>query len=402
MLIAFVSALSLGTSAQQWQIVPTGVNSILRDVFFLTPSKGWVVGDQNVIRTTDDGGANWTAQVSPVSNSITLKAVFFTSATKGWAVGTSETLLTTNNGGATWTGTSTPSGMDHHDLFFSSPDTGYIVGGGGLTGLIKRTTNGGQTWTTTTVDRILYSVHLNSGTKGWACGSRGVIYRTTNGTQWTQQVGPGANALVDLNTIFMLNDLEGWACGNPSSFKRTVDGGANWTNQASGTNAGKTGVYFSDGQNGWATTTTPLGGGACPAGCPLRYTTDGGSSWNSDTLQVVTINRLRFRQPDAGWAAANNGLVIKYTGGPNTSVSGPEATVRTMHISPNPVTDRLMITSEEPIRSVEVFNSLGTRVLAANEVGNGIDASAWPSGSYFIRVFTRGGGEPQVKRFLRE
>lgn len=394
-------AIGLCVQAQYWQKLPTGVTTTLRDVFFLTPEKGWVVGSQNVIRTTDDGGNTWTPQVSPVSSSITLRAVFFTSATKGWAVGTSETLLTTDDGGATWTGGSTPSGLDYNDLIFTSPDTGYIVGGGGLTGLIKRTTNGGQTWSTATVDRILYSVHFISGTKGWVCGSRGVIYRTTNGTSWTQQAAPGANQTVDLTTIFMLSEQEGWACGNPSNLKRTLDGGATWTNSASGTNAGKTGIYFSDNLNGWTTTTTPLGGGDCPSGCPFRYTTNGGASWVSDTLRVVTINRLRFREPSMGWAAADGGLVIKYNA-LGASIGEPAASASMIRMGPNPVSDWLSITSEEPLRAVEVYNAMGALVLVEQGSISGIDAAPLPPGSYAIRFTTRAGRSAQVQRFMKE
>ncbi|WKZ64965.1 MAG: YCF48-related protein [Flavobacteriales bacterium] len=385
--------------AQQWEVLPTGVSTALRDVFFISTAKGWAVGDGNVILTTNDGGDSWTPQVSGMGGSTNLRAVYFTSATKGWVVGSNETLLTTDDGGATWTGTSSTPGTDYNDLIFTSPDTGYIVGGGGLTGVIKRTTNGGQTWSSTTVDRILNAVHFISGTKGWACGSRGVIHHTADGINWTQQVAAGSSQTLNLVAIHMLSEQEGWAGGNPANLKRTVDGGATWTNAPSGTNAGKTGIYFSDSQNGWASTTTPLGGGPCPSGCPLRYTTDGGLTWSSDSLQVVTINRLRFRDPALGAAAANNGLVLRFFS-PSTGVEAPAEAANNILLSPNPVPEWLTITSAEPLRTVEVFDALGALVLRAQGDVKSIDVRAMPPGSYALRSTSVAG--QQVQRFVKE
>src|SRR5690606_3286389 len=112
------------------------------------------------------------------------------SPTKGWASGVS-TLLTTENGGATWSAVPITPVVTYYDIVFTSPDTGYVVGGSGITGVVIRTTNGGLSWSSTTVDRVLNAVSFTSNTSGWACGSRGVIYHTTDGVAWTQQVAPG-------------------------------------------------------------------------------------------------------------------------------------------------------------------------------------------------------------------
>ena len=215
-------------TAQNWAAVPSGVGAHLRDVFFIDQANGWVVGDQNTILATTDGGATWVPQTAAITG-ITLRSVVFTSPTDGWICGSSETLLKTVNGGSTWTVVSSGGTIGYYDLWFTSPQTGYIVGGTGITGTVKRTTNGGSTWTSSTVDRVLEAVHFNPSGKGWACGSRGVIYTSANGTSWTQLVGPTTSALDNLVNIFMLTDLEGWAVGNPSTIRHTVDGGATWT-----------------------------------------------------------------------------------------------------------------------------------------------------------------------------
>jgi len=394
--------IGLCSQAQYWERMNSGVTESLSDVFFISPSQGWVVGSHALIMATVDGGTTWTPQVSPVGTSVSLRTVFFTSPTKGWAAGTSETLLTTEDGGSTWTSVGTSSSLDHYDMVFTSPDTGYIVGANGGSGYVKRTFNGGLTWASTTVSEPLYAVHFTSNTKGWACGYLGAIYRTTNGLTWPQQAAAGPDVLSNLSSIYMVSDTVGWACGNSGNNRRTVDGGVTWVNQASGTYAGRLGVYFSDNLNGWACTTIPLGGGECPAGCPMRYTSDGGSSWTTDTLQGPTIKEIWFYDPSLGWAVGNAGWILRYGNASGTSVTETPNT-NTIRISPNPVSDLLMITSKEPLKSAEVFNSTGSLVLTFNNGGmTDIDVSALPPGSYAIRFSTRNGAVSQVERFIKE
>lgn len=398
-ILALSVAFGLCSHAQYWDRLNSGVTSNLEDVFFISPSQGWAVGDLGVILTTTDGGDTWTQQVSNVT--IDLNAVFFTSATKGWAVGPS-TLLTTENGGATWTSVPITPLVSYNDMIFTSPDTGYIVGGSGVTGVVNRTFNGGLTWTSTTVDRILYAVDFTSNTHGWAVGYVGVIYRTTNGVTWTQQVAPGANNLASLNAIDMISDMEGWATGNPSSNKRTLDGGVTWTNHSSGTNAGKTDIYFSDSQNGWMSTTVPLGWEPCPSGCPMWYTTNGGSNWVVDTLQAAHIREMMFYDPSLGWAVGLDGWILRHGNPSGTSVAEEEMTSNTIRISPNPVADLLTLTGEERIISTEVFDALGELVLSANDGGAVLDVSTLPPGSYAIRMTTGANRAQQVERFIKD
>lgn len=391
-------ACMLVSQAQDWVPLTSGVSDDLLDVFFISPSQGWVVGENGVILSTVNGGDTWTPQVSPNSN--TLYSVEFISPTKGWASGVS-TLLTTENGGATWSAVPITPVVTYYDIVFTSPDTGYVVGGSGITGVVIRTTNGGLSWSSTTVDRVLNAVSFTSNTSGWACGSRGVIYHTTDGVAWTQQVAPGANQTSNLITIHMISDLEGWAGGHPSSNKYTVDGGVTWTNRASGTNAGKTDLHFFDPQNGWMSTTTPLGNAECPAGCPLSSTTDGGANWVGDTLRGPTIQNMMFYDVTLGWAVCIDGWILRYGEGGGTAVT-EVATQNAIRISPNPVSDRLILTSGARILTAEVFNAVGARVLTATGSVTGLDVGTLPPGSYTIRMTTEGDRAQQVGHFIKE
>src|SRR5215213_2359524 len=50
-------------------------DAVLNSLSFINQSTGWTVGDRGVIWHTEDAGATWRQQLSPVSCS--LKAVFF-------------------------------------------------------------------------------------------------------------------------------------------------------------------------------------------------------------------------------------------------------------------------------------------------------------------------------------
>lgn len=382
-------SVSLVVNAQEWGAVNSGVSTSLRDVFFADPAHGWVVGDESTILVTTNGGATWVPQSAAIS-SVTLNSVFFTSLTDGWICGASETLLKTVNGGSTWTVVSSGGTIGYEDLWFTSPQTGYIVGGSGLTGTVKRTIDGGTTWASTDVDRVLEAVYFTASGQGWACGSRGVIYHSTDGIGWTQQVAPAVSQFSDLLNIFMLNDLEGWAVGNPVYMLHTVDAGTTWNNVDVGTGAGKTAVYFSSVQTGWVSTTASLGGGN-----PIRGTTNG-STWSVVLVYGPTMHNMRFLNPSFGWAVGDLGTIFRYGSG---NVSVEERVTAPLVISPNPVADRLTFRADV-VDHVEVYSATGEQVLRTKGMRSSIDVSTLPPGCYSIRVVAQDGYH--TARFVKE
>jgi photosystem II stability/assembly factor-like uncharacterized protein len=57
--------------AQTWEwqnLVPTGND--LYGVFFTDALIGWVIGDAGIIRSTTNGGINWTGHVSGTKNAL--------------------------------------------------------------------------------------------------------------------------------------------------------------------------------------------------------------------------------------------------------------------------------------------------------------------------------------------
>jgi photosystem II stability/assembly factor-like uncharacterized protein len=390
-------AISISSFAQVWTLQESGITTILRDVFFITPHNGWAVGDQGVILVTNDGGSSWATQTHTLG-SLTFTSVFFTSETKGWIVGANSTILRTENGGNTWTIVTNGSNqISYNDVYFATPDSGCIVGSNGLPGIIKRTSNGGDTWQTGSSSRGLRDVHFTSGSKGWACGTLGVIFNTVDGgANWIEQKPAGANQTADLSCIFMISETEGWSGGNPTNFYQTTDGGLTRNARASGTNAGKTEVFFLNSQEGWATTTSPLGGGY-----PIRHTVDGGANWMVDTTNLPILYGLKFYNDTLGWIVGERGKILRLGTPPPLHINSPELDDDRYKTYPNPVQDFLKITSNEKINEAEIINVFGQRVMILKEENiNQIKVSQLPTGSYSL-ILTTSKGKQVVKRFLK-
>src|SRR3990170_6545180 len=76
---------------------PYPTKNTLLSVKFITPQKGWVVGEHGTILYTEDGGENWEAQESGTEQ--TLTNIVFVNDKVGWAVGgRAGTIIHTEDG----------------------------------------------------------------------------------------------------------------------------------------------------------------------------------------------------------------------------------------------------------------------------------------------------------------
>lgn len=92
-----------GKTWRQANRVPTTMT--LTSVVFVNDKKGWAVGHDSVIITTDDSGENWVRQYGGAAqdSDVALLSVFFKDESNGMAVGAFNKTLETKDGGKTWT-----------------------------------------------------------------------------------------------------------------------------------------------------------------------------------------------------------------------------------------------------------------------------------------------------------
>lgn len=158
-----------------WTLLTTSVTAELYGIDFVNATTGVAVGDNVILRTTD-GGVTWAAQ----TNTLFLRSIHFPTSLVGYASGVNGAMLKSIDAGATWTSLPVSNLVTalFNEVWFTSQDTGYAVAGN----LIFKTVDGGQIWTYTAFPfgTTFRSIHFLDANNGYAVGSNGIVYRTSN------------------------------------------------------------------------------------------------------------------------------------------------------------------------------------------------------------------------------
>jgi photosystem II stability/assembly factor-like uncharacterized protein len=183
-------------------------------VFFTDPNTGYAAGywsyawsAYDIVLKTLNGGTDWT--ICRESSSASYRQVYFTDTNTGWIIDGLITmdhnpgLIKTMNGGTDWTGVAC--GIVPYSIYFSSPDTGYVVGYdiGWIAeeSNILKTINGGDDWTHhySGTNNRLKAVFFTSGETGYVVGEGGTIQKTDNGGGFPV----GVNSIISSATTFL-------------------------------------------------------------------------------------------------------------------------------------------------------------------------------------------------------
>jgi photosystem II stability/assembly factor-like uncharacterized protein len=169
----------------------------LRDIDFISPQRGWVVGQGGQIFATTNAGGAWRRQASGTSEH--LEAVAFLTSQWGWAVGRNGTVLRTLDGGAAWKRVGVPTAAHLWDVEFVGAELGWIVGDAGV---ILKTVDGGATWAAQDLGWTppgLRGVTMQAEGYGWAAGLGGTALRFWPGAGAPDLLPPhtGATAVAD-------------------------------------------------------------------------------------------------------------------------------------------------------------------------------------------------------------
>ena len=84
-----------------WTQLYTKTPNDLHGVFFLDDKKGWVVGSNGAVLSTNDAGINWQPKASGTKSQLN-SIQFLSDGLHGWIAGNDGLILSTADGGETW------------------------------------------------------------------------------------------------------------------------------------------------------------------------------------------------------------------------------------------------------------------------------------------------------------
>jgi photosystem II stability/assembly factor-like uncharacterized protein len=280
----------------------------LHDVYFVTPTQGWAIGEQGTLLRSTNGGDTWELVTGSADR---LRGASFVSRRRGWAVGGWGTVLRTKDAGRSWRPQESGIRRELRDVRGIDENRAVAVG---RNGAIIRTEDTGKTWVEGKIGGLpprandhypeLNSVFFRDAQVGWAVGGtvggRGVVLRTDDGGRmW----GQGADALTGhLTDVYFPEIRNGWITSDSGFIYASTDGGLTWRPEYRAP-AGIRAVH-AIGDRAWA-----VGDG----GLILRR--DSGT-WKSARAPVRrTLNAVVFVSADTGWAAGTDGTVLRSTDG---------------------------------------------------------------------------------------
>jgi len=408
-------AADTGSAQLAWRELPNApVSTTIRhdDLFFVDGNTGWVVNVVGEIHRTTDGGDSWELQAQTGELN---RCVGFANAGRGW-VGTltpPNILYETFDGGETWSlAPNVPAGLPGI-CGLSVVDENVVYGAGVFfePATILKTTDGGAAWDAISMAphaSTLIDVYFTSPDSGFAVGGLGefsnstrsrILFTSDGGASWVTRFAGTRDGEWGWKISFpspsvgyvSLERVEGMT----NHFAKTTDGGVTWTDAAFGT-PNVQAIGFATEKMGW------IGGRLTTT----HVTTNGGASWEP-LLETRNLNRIRFVHENLGYAAGKT--VYKYSDPTVTAAVDPPAPSagrrRLQLVGRNPFRTDVALSFElerEGAATLVVYDAAGARVrvLVDGAQGPGAQRFVWDgrsdagqpaaSGVYFVRLSATG------------
>ncbi|OQX75687.1 MAG: hypothetical protein B6D61_09945, partial [Bacteroidetes bacterium 4484_249] len=217
-------------AAENWTQIETGFDFEPQAIKFYGENLGLIVGEWQIIKTTDSGntweGVNYSPTFWPVFYDIE-----YISDEEIFIAGTDENYYTTavyksNDGGNTWEMDSIGNFGAATDIYFVNNDTAFLVCEGNA---ILKSDDGGETWFETTLNNLnpisFKSIHFPSANTGYAVGSgtyETIVKTTDGGETWNAINSVSSSGLLDLH---FFDDLNGLVFGGNGLVMKTTTGG---------------------------------------------------------------------------------------------------------------------------------------------------------------------------------
>jgi photosystem II stability/assembly factor-like uncharacterized protein len=329
-LIAGTSVIGLNQPGNTWYIQTSWDTSGLFDVYFSSDNVGWAVGVGTILHTSDAGNI-WYEQEKPIAGNF--YSVYFVDDYIGWAAGSGGSILHTTNGGNNWvTQNSGYGGSYLFNLFFFNATHGWAAGGKPTTfsssgkRVILQTTDGGNNWVTNLYESSTFplnAVYFTDPDTGWVVGdydqySGSILHTVDGGNTWITQ---DSGITQHLHDVYFTDGNNGWIPSLFGTLLHTTDGGSNWIAEYPGTSHSLSAIHFTDIQHGWI-----CGGNNTHA--TILGTTDGGVTWNEVNPGTTHyLYGIHLTDASHGWAVGFNGTIISTIPTTNTPPDQPSSPI---------------------------------------------------------------------------
>jgi photosystem II stability/assembly factor-like uncharacterized protein len=169
-----------------WRQIQVPTRATLTSVYFVDRLHGWVVGHDQVILRTQDGGKHWEFVYENSEAESPLLAVYFRNVQHGFAVGAYGRFLETFDGGGSWKGRFISEDDFHLNQILALGDKLFIAAEAGLA---YRSDDNGESWVALTPDYSgsFFGLLPLGGDKLLLFGLRGNLFRSEDaGDSWTR------------------------------------------------------------------------------------------------------------------------------------------------------------------------------------------------------------------------
>jgi photosystem II stability/assembly factor-like uncharacterized protein len=401
--LGWVVLSSSAIAQSNWTEQNSGVTTRLRTVKTVSPSIGWVGGNNGTVLRTKNGGTLWTSvgggtvgtgtiySIAAVNDSIALVTTTPSSTTY---------IFRTTDAGTTWMQVYSLDGSFINGIWMLDISNGIAVGdpvGGRF--VILRTTDSGLSWTRLSTEPdananefgLARSLCVRDNSLIWFGTHTGrVLLSTDLGMTWTASTTP----LPQVSSVWFNDSLIGLITGG--GIAKSIDGGKSWT-LITGDFSFRSVV--GDGYEKFFGLGSALGG---PYG--VYESPDTSFNWNNvffydgggHTLSDISVGRNG--STNFGWVVSTAGTIVRYD---EQITSTQEAkniitsfTLLQNYPNPfNPVTSIKYQIPELSFVTLNIFNLLGEEITTlVNEekpIGSyevEFDATILPSGIYFYRL----------------
>ena len=208
-----------------WSQIYQFNNDYISNMFYLSDSLGFLTASEWKIFKTSDGGANWT-QID--GSYYTAGPIFFINKSNGWVGGYNGIYATTDSGISWIFKDMNTYSFYTKEIFFLDQNNGYVVGYGESNdgvwyGLFASTRNNGNSWNEYVQNDFISDVYFSSPDNGWIVSNSNVLYTTDRGNSW-----PPTNANV---SEFEFTSNKSWGLSEGNKILFSDDGWNSWKQQ---------------------------------------------------------------------------------------------------------------------------------------------------------------------------